>query len=161
MSQSHQRRRRVSAALPLMLAGSTLLVACSSDTSPDSQTERLPETLHAIRDEYTSLEDCQKDWGDKACETPVSSQITGSLDQSASTTAQSLNSGHSTYVGHSGYWGPYYVAGGRERAQADFGVRHAEPSRAVAQRSSVVRSGSVSGVSRGGFGGSARGSGGG
>lgn len=161
MSQTTQRRRRVSAALPLMLAGSTLLAACSSDTPSGNMSDGTPETLHAIRDEYTSLEDCQKDWGDKACETPVQSQISGSLDQSASTTAQSLNSSHSTYVGHSGYWGPYYVAGGRERAQADFGVRHAEPSRAVAQRSSVVRSGSVSGVSRGGFGGSARGSGGG
>ena len=161
MSQTTQRRRRVSAALPLMLVGSTLLAACSSDTPSGNMSDSTPETLHAIRDEYTSLEDCQKDWGDKACETPVQSQISGSLDQSASTTAQSLNSSHSTYVGHSGYWGPYYVAGGRERAQADFGVRHAEPSRAVAQRSSVVRSGSVSGVRRGGFGGSAHGSGGG
>ena len=161
MSQTTQRRRRVSAALPLMLAGSTLLAACSSDTPSGNMSGSAPETLHAIRDEYTSLEDCQKDWGDKACETPVQSQISGSLDQSASTTSQSLNTSHSTYVGHSGYWGPYYVAGGRERAQADFGVRHAEPSRAVAQRSSVVRSGSVSGVSRGGFGGSAHGSGGG
>lgn len=149
-------KRRVSRSLPLMLVTSAALTACSSNDSSGSQ------ELTTIRDQYQSLEDCRKDWGDgPACETVASSKdmtsasLAGTIDDTgASNTGNSLSgsSGGSHYSGftHS-YFGPFYSPGYRDTVQRSFGVQSSGSDHAIS------RSVSRGSVSRGGFGGTAHG----
>ncbi|GGC72575.1 hypothetical protein GCM10011396_19650 [Undibacterium terreum] len=114
-------------ALATTLAASTALSGCGNSGSSTT-----------IRDGYTSLDDCVKDWGsaDK-CQRPPGS--TGGSSHGGS--------------GVSHYYGPSYSEGGREAAQRSATGSSTSGNHAVSR--------SVSSISRGGFGGSAHGSSGG
>ena len=115
----------------LVLLGSALgLHACDS----------APQTIQQQR--YASQEDCKKDWGDSGdCRS-----------------APPLGSG-----GHAYYYGPrYYWDGdaGKPRVVNDDGTTRLASSRVGASGSSAGETRAVGHISRGGFGGSAHGSGG-
>ncbi|MBR7779733.1 hypothetical protein [Undibacterium rugosum] len=154
-------RRRASRALPLLLAGSASLVACS---------EQPVQELTQIRDEYQNIEDCRKDWGDgPACElqpgsnlqeaalAPASSAATSNTSGTSSYTSGYTSSGSHGYYGGGGhYLGPSYIAGEREASRQSMGLRNSQSDHASGH--SVSRtSGGRGAVSRGGFGGSAHG----
>lgn len=144
------RKKRVGHALPLLLATSASLTACSDNR---------PQELTTIRDQYQSLEDCRKDWGERnACEETTNTNLnhisdTGSSASSAAHYAGGGSAGGYHSMGYGTYYGPHYTPGNRETAQRNFGVQNsqgAQPDHAVGR--SVSRS-----VSRGGFGGTAHG----
>lgn len=145
-------KRRVSRTLPLMLVASAALTACS-----DSADNGGGQELTSIRDQYKSLEDCQKDWGSgAACETVASSTDLNAASVPASSTGSSYagNSGsHYTGYTHS-FFGPYYSPGYRDTVQRNFGVSNSGSDHAVSRSVSTSRGSSVS---RGGFGGTAHG----
>ncbi|MBI3726844.1 MAG: hypothetical protein HY254_00765 [Burkholderiales bacterium] len=143
-------KRRVSRSLPLMLVTSAALTACSvSSDSADSSGGS--QELTSIRDQYKSLEDCRKDWGDgTACETVASSTDLNAASMPATSTG-------SSYTGTSGYshsfFGPFYSPGYRDTVQRNFGVSNSGSDHAISRSVSSSRSS----VSRGGFGGTAHG----
>ncbi len=151
-------RRRASKALPLLLAGSASLVACS---------EQPVQELTQIRDEYQNIEDCRKDWGEgPACELQPGSNLQEAALAPASSTTTSgtssytssyTNSGSHGYYGGGGhYLGPSYIAGEREASRQSMGLRNSHSDHASGH--SVSRSsGGRGAVSRGGFGRSAHG----
>ncbi|NDI86855.1 hypothetical protein [Undibacterium crateris] len=147
-------RRRASKALPLLLAGSASLVACS---------EQPVQELTQIRDEYQNIEDCRKDWGEgPACELQPGSNLQEAALAPASSTATSGTSSytssgaHGYYGGGGHYLGPSYIAGEREASRQSMGLRNSQSDHASGH--SVSRtSGGRGAVSRGGFGGSAHG----
>lgn len=147
-------KRRVSRTLPLMLVTSAALTACSGSTDTGSSQE-----LTTIRDQYKSLEDCRKDWGDgAACETVASSTDLNANSTPASTTGSTYTGSGSHYNGYShSFFGPYYSPGYRDTVQRSFGARNAGSDHAISRNTTTSRSS----VSRGGFGSSSRSSGGG
>ncbi|MFZ6658400.1 hypothetical protein [Undibacterium sp. TJN19] len=153
-------KRRVSRALPLMLVTSAALTACSSDSGSSGNTE-----LTAIRDQYKSLEDCRKDWGDgPACESVATSNLnTDGTPNNNNTNSNGYTSGggHSGYSGYSMmHYGPSYYPGSRDTAQRSFGLQSTGSDHAISHTTSHSSSGR-GGISRGGFGGTARGTSGG
>ena len=147
-------KRRVSHALPLMLVTSAALTACSGNTESGSSQE-----LTTIRDQYKSLEDCRKDWGDgAACETVASSTDLNTASMPAGTTGSSYTGSGSHYSGYThSFFGPFYSPGYRDTVQRNFGVHNSGSDHAISRSTTTNRSS----VSRGGFGSSARSSGGG
>ncbi len=145
------KRRRMSSAVPLVLVGSAILAACGSN---QDQTE----DLVTIRDQYQSLEDCQKEWGTgSACEGSPGSQLAGNIDQNATTasnTGSSYTSGShytgSTHIYHPYFYGPGYPQGQRETVQRSMGLQASNSSSRATGRS-------VTSISRGGVGSTAHG----
>ncbi|MFZ6768979.1 hypothetical protein ACO0LM_18115 [Undibacterium sp. Di26W] len=156
-------KRRASRSLPLMLVTSAALTACSSSDSDSNQ------ELTAIRDQYKSLEDCRKDWGDgPACESVATSNLNTNANlNSSDTTGTNTGNGYtgSSYAGTGGhyngytmhYFGPHYSPGSRETVQRSFGFQGGSSDHAVSRSTSTSRGS----VSRGGFGGTSHGSSGG
>lgn len=145
------KRRRVSAAVPLVLLGSAMLAGCGSNQDQS-------EDLVTIRDQYQSLEDCQKEWGEgSACQGAAVSPLAGSIDQSASTPATGSSyaggshySGGTTHIYHPYYYGPSYPQGQRETVQRSMGLHGSSSSTHATGRS-------ITSISRGGFGSTAHG----
>lgn len=147
----HTKRRRMSAAVPLVLLGSVILAGCSSDQDQ-------AEDLVTIRDQYQSLEDCQKEWGaGSACEGSPGAQLAGSIDQTGASNPSSGSSyTHGThysggsYIYHPYFYGPSYPQGQREAVQRSMGLSGGSNSSRASGRS-------ITSVSRGGFGSTAHG----
>ncbi|MFZ6743864.1 hypothetical protein ACO0LC_11600 [Undibacterium sp. JH2W] len=153
-------KRRVSHTLPLMLVTSAALTACSvSSDNADASNSSGSQELTTIRDQYKSLEDCRKDWGDgTACETVASSTDLNAASMPATSTGNSYTgtngSNGSNYTGYShSFFGPYYSPGYRDTVQRNFGVSNTGSDHAISRSTTSSRSG----VSRGGFGGTAHG----
>ncbi|MBY0572982.1 MAG: hypothetical protein K2P84_04830 [Undibacterium sp.] len=137
--------RRISKALPLVLASSASVMGLSACDSNDEG-----NTITTVQDEYTSIEACQEDWGNAStCQPAPTNTVTDS------------NTSH--YIG-SRYYGPIYPVGERLFLQRTYLGNHPalvagqihdhSVTRQVSQRSS-------SSISRGGFGSSSHGSSGG
>jgi hypothetical protein len=172
------RSRRSNRALPLVLATTASLTACGNHE---------PEVT-LVQDQYQTLEDCKKDWGDEsaAC-------LPTDTESSAPSTSSSFNgsggghsgggsSGGGYYYGDRTYYGPLYQAGRREYTQNEILQRNGRSLSAsggysdhAINRNTFVSNGKRShssstfssnsyrpnSISRAGFGSSARGSGGG
>lgn len=144
-------KRRVSRTLPLMLVTSAALTACSVSSDSDGSQE-----LTSIRDQYKSLEDCRKDWGDgTACETVASSTDLNAASMPTTSTGSSYTgTSGSHYTGYShSFFGPYYSPGYRDTVQRNFGVNNSGSDHAISRSTTISRSS----VSRGGFGGTSHG----
>ncbi len=145
----HTKRRRMSAAVPLVLLGSVILAGCSNDQAQ-------AEDLVTIRDQYKSLEDCQKEWGTgSACEGSPGTQLAGSIDQTSASQATGSSYTHGShysggYIHHSYYYGPSYPQGQRETVQRSMGLSGSSSSSRASGRS-------ITSISRGGFGSTAHG----
>jgi hypothetical protein len=96
------RKKRVGHALPLLLATSASLTACSDNR---------PQELTTIRDQYQSLEDCRKDWGERnACEETTNTNLNHVSDTGSSASSAAHYAGGGSSGGyHSMGYGTYYA----------------------------------------------------
>lgn len=102
------RPRRASKTLPLLIATTVSISACSDEPE---------ENMTMVTDQYQSLEDCRADWGEDStvCTTEAPQNTFATVGDANNTSNQYTSNGGGYHGSH--YFGPTYVQGERDFAR--------------------------------------------